>query len=97
MKMALSVHNSQSEVVIPESLIDEMGFEKFVYTGNRAVSLPYRQYRANFDKEGKPSLLIFFHGAGSVGTDNYLQCRIAAPPLERFFRNNPSDESWIKA
>ena len=95
MKMALSVHNSQSEVVIPESLIDEMGFEKFVYTGNRAVSLPYRQYLANFDKEGKPSLLIFFHGAGSVGTDNYLQCRIAAPPLERFFRNNPSEKCVV--
>ena len=93
--MALSVHNSQSEVVIPEALIDGMGFEKSVYAGKEGVSLPYRQYRANFDREGAPSLLIFFHGAGSVGTDKFLQCRIAAPPLERFFRNNPSEKCVV--
>ena len=93
--MTISVHNSLSEVVIEERHIDEMGFEKFVYTGENSVTLPYRQYCANFDKEGKPSLLLFFHGAGSVGKDNYLQCRIAAPPLKRFFQNQTSEKCVV--
>ena len=92
--MALSVHNSASEVVIPESLIDEMGFTKDVFR-NGEGSLPYRQYLANFHAPGKPALLIFFHGSGSKGEDNFRQCRIAAPPLVRFFKNNPSLKAAI--
>ncbi|MBO5760307.1 MAG: phospholipase [Lentisphaeria bacterium] len=95
--MSLSVHNSRSEVIIEESVIDEMGFTRECYTDKNDSSqlLPYRQYLANFDKEGAPSLLLFFHGAGSVGTDNYLQCRITAPPYERFFKNHPDEKCVV--
>lgn len=95
--MAISVHNSQSEVIIPESLIDEMGFTREVFVSGREKLLPllYRQYLANFDKPCKPSLLIFFHGTGSVGCDNYKQCRIAAPPLVRFFKKYPEEKCIV--
>lgn len=95
--MALSVHNSPSEIVVSESHIDALGFtrESFVDPENVSLHLPYRQYLANFDKEGAPSLLLFFHGAGSVGRENYLQCRITAFPYERFFRNHPNEKCVV--
>ena len=79
--MALSVHNSASELVVTPELIDSFGYEKLIFQDSTGFVLPYRRLVANPDLPGPFSLMIFFHGAGSVGEDNFLQMRISGPPF----------------
>ena len=86
--MALSVHNSASELVVTPEMIDSMGFETLTFTGSDGFTLPYRRLVSDPGLPGPYSLMIFFHGAGSVGEDNFLQMRIAGPPFARYVRKH---------
>ena len=86
--MSLSVHNSQSELAVSPALIDSLGYEKLVFRGSDGTTLPYRRLIANPDQRGRFSLMIFFHGAGSVGEDNFLQMRIPGLPFFRYVKEH---------
>ena len=86
--MALSVHNSQSELTVTPASIDSLGYEKLVFHGSEGTTLPYRRLIANPDRPGRFSLMIFFHGAGSVGEDNFLQMRIPGSPFARYVKKH---------
>lgn len=85
----LSPHNSLSELEFTPEKADQAGMIPFIYQGKDGNTLPYRQLVTGGEKEGDFALLLFFHGAGSVGEDNYLQLRIFGPPLLRFFAAHP--------
>ena len=86
--MALSVHNSASELAVTPERIDSLGYEKHTFTAPDGFTLPYRRLTANADLPGPFSLMIFFHGAGSVGEDNFLQMRIPGPPFANYIRKH---------
>ena len=86
--MTLSVHNSASELVVTPELIDSFGFETLTFRDSASFTLPYRRLVANPDLPGPFSLMIFFHGAGSVGEDNFLQMRIPGPPFANYVRKH---------
>ncbi|MBO4631897.1 MAG: hypothetical protein J5858_08250 [Lentisphaeria bacterium] len=86
--MTLSVHNSQSELTVTPEMITAAGYESRVFTGQNGDTLPYRLLVGNADLPGKFSLMIFFHGAGSVGDDNFLQMRIPGLPFVRYVRKH---------
>ena len=86
--MSLSVHNSQSELTVTPASIDSLGYEKLVFRGSDGTDLPYRRLIANPDQPGRFSVMIFFHGAGSVGDDNFLQMRIPGPPFARYVKKH---------
>lgn len=82
--MTLSIHNSQSELEVTREMIDRAGLQPFTFTGNDGTTLPYRQLVAGADQPGDFALMIFFHGAGSVGEDNYAHVRIPGIPIARY-------------
>ena len=86
--MALSVHNSASELSVTPEMIDSLGFENLHFTAPDGFILPYRRLVANPDLPGAFSLMIFFHGAGSVGDDNFLQMRIPGLPFANYVRKH---------
>ena len=86
--MALSVHNSASELVVTPELIDSLGYETLTFRDSASFTLPYRRLIANPDLPGPFSLMIFFHGVGSVGEDNFLQMRIVGPPFAEYVRKH---------
>lgn len=86
--MPLSVHNSQSELAVTPEMIDSAGYESLVFKDSCGLTLPYRRLIANPEQLGRFSLMIFFHGAGSVGEDNFLQMRIPGLPLAEYVRKH---------
>lgn len=69
-------------------------------------NLPYRRYVHGASLPGDYALLIFLHGSGSVGNDNYRQMRIAGKPVIDFLQQQqikavvlwpqcPADSPWI--
>ena len=86
--MPLSVHNSQSELAVTPEMIDSAGYESLVFKDSCGLTLPYRRLIANPEQPGRFSLMIFFHGAGSVGEDNFLQMRIPGLPFVRYVRKH---------
>lgn len=79
--MGISVHNSASEQLVTPEMIDSLGYEKLTFTAPDGFTLPYRRLVAHPELPGRFSLMVFFHGVGSVGADNFLQMRI---PGRRF-------------
>ena len=73
--------------VTPE-MIAAAGYEALTFTGRNGDMLPYRRLVCNADLPGKFSLMIFFHGAGSVGEDNFLQMRVPGPPFARYAKKH---------
>ena len=71
-----SIHNSASEQTVTPEMINAAGYEPLIHTMENGFTLPYRRLVANPEKPGPFSLMIFFHGTGSVGSDNFLQMRI---------------------
>ena len=86
--MFLSVHNSQSELTVTPQMIDSLGYEKLIFHGTNGIHLPYRRLISNSEQPGPFSLMIFFHGAGSVGDDNFLQMRIPGVPFAEYVKKN---------
>ena len=86
--MSLSVHNSQSELTVTPEMIDSLGYEKLIWHGANGILLPYRRLISNSDCTGPFSLMIFFHGAGSVGDDNFLQMRIPGVPFAEYVKKH---------
>lgn len=74
--MSISVHNSASEQVVTPEMIDALGYEKLTFVAPDGFMLPYRRLVTHPELPGRFSLMIFFHGVGSVGADNFLQMRI---------------------
>jgi predicted peptidase len=64
------------------------GIERFWFTASDGGVLPYCRYVSGAQLDGNYSLLMFLHGAGSVGNDNLAQIRIPAPPLLRFVQKH---------
>ena len=86
----LSPHNSLSEQEFTPEKADQANMIPRIFTGKDGKgALPYRELVTGEEREGDFSLLLFFHGAGSVGEDNFLQTRIFGPPLLRFFKDHP--------
>lgn len=86
--MTLSVHNSQSELAVTPEMIASCGYEANIFTGKNGDTLPYQRLVCNADLPGKFSLMIFFHGAGSVGEDNFLQMRIPGLPFAEYLKKH---------
>lgn len=84
--MALSVHNSQSEMAVTPEMISEAGYEALTFTGSGGDTLPCRRLVCNAGEPGKFFLMIFFHGAGSVGENNFSQMRVPGLPFARYVR-----------
>lgn len=80
----ISVHNSQKELSVTPETIDALGARSLLFTGSGNHTLPYRQFVCGENLPGSYSMLLFFHGAGSVGEDNFLQMRIPGPPFIRY-------------
>jgi len=80
----ISVHNSQKELIVTPETIDSLGAQALVFTGSDNKTIPYRQFVCGEKLPGKYSMLIFLHGVGSVGEDNFLQMRIPGPPIIRY-------------
>lgn len=83
-EMKLSVHNSQSELVITRKMVAQAGLRPLTFTGKNGMTLPYRQLVVGADQPGDFALMIFFHGAGSVGNDNYTHVRIPGMAIARY-------------
>lgn len=86
--MTLSVHNSKSEMTVTPEMISEAGYEALTFTGSSGDTLPYRRLVCNAGLPGNFSLMIFFHGHGSVGENNFFQMRIPGLPFARYVRKN---------
>ena len=86
--MTFSEHNSQSELTVTPEMISAAGYEALTFTGKNGDTLPYRRLICNADLPGRFSLMVFMHGAGSVGEDNFLQMRIPGLPFARYARRN---------
>lgn len=82
--MKISEHNCQREVELTPELIERFGLKQYILESN-GVSLPYCEKVICPELPGKPLLVIFLHGVGSRGNDNFLQTRIPTEPLIRFF------------
>lgn len=82
--MKISEHNCQREVELTPELIDRFGLKQNTLEFN-GVRLPYCEKVICPELPGKPLLVIFLHGVGSRGNDNFLQTRIPTEPLIRFF------------
>lgn len=80
-KTQVSIHNSRKELEVTPELIEEIGFEPHIHKVTGIGGLPYRQYVSGSELPGDYALLIFLHGMGSVGDDNFLQTRIPGPPI----------------
>lgn len=78
------IHNSKSELVITPELIDRLGATPMIFMGEDGTEMPYRQFISGAEQEGDYGMMIFFHGAGSVGRDNFLHVRIPGPPIMHF-------------
>ena len=77
------IHNSAGELAQKPELIRRLQFEQLLFRrGDQA--LPYCQKITCPDRPGAPALLIFLHGVGSVGHDNFLQIRIPGEPLTAY-------------
>lgn len=83
----ISIHNSRKELAVSEERLRTLGFEQKIFHGGEG-KLPYCQYVRGADRPGNPSLLMFLHGVGSVGTDNWKQMRIPGPPLIEYVRSH---------
>ncbi|MDD3953435.1 MAG: phospholipase [Lentisphaeria bacterium] len=66
----------------------ECGIERFQFTASDGGMLPCCRYVSGTQFHGKYSLLMFLHGAGSLGNDNLAQVRIPGPPLLRFVQKH---------
>ncbi len=87
MTTPVSIHNSLSELKQTPDLVRKLGFQQKMFRKD-GESLPYCQYVCGASQSGRPALLIFLHGIGSVGEDNFLQVRIPAPPLTDYCRRH---------
>ena len=61
-----------------------LGVKQLTFAASDGGTLPYCQCTAGDDLPGDYALLVFLHGAGSVGTDNWKPVRIPGPPLKRY-------------
>lgn len=76
----ISIHNSFSELSQTPELIQKLKIDQFKLVVNDR-ELPYAQRITCPELPGVPILIMFLHGAGSVGHDNFLQLRVSAKPL----------------
>lgn len=101
MKSGISVHNSAQELEITPEIIEQYGFEALSFDG-----MPYRQLVCNADRPGRFSLVMFLHGVGSVGVDNFAQLRGTGRPMADFciargekavliFPQCPAGSQWV--
>lgn len=79
-----SIHTSADELVETEASVLRLGVKLLTFAASDGGTLPYCQYTAGDDLPGDYALLVFLHGAGSVGTDNWKPVRIPGPPLKRY-------------
>ena len=86
--MSSSVHNLQSVLTVTQASIDSLGYEELIFRSSDGTTLPYRRLIANPELPGRFSLMIFFHGAGSVGEDNFLQMRIPGLPFASYVKKH---------
>lgn len=80
----ISIHNSKSELEKTPELIRQLGLQQLIFKNASGEAIPYCQYISGAEQPGRCSILIFLHGIGSVGDDNFLQVRIPAPPLVKY-------------
>ena len=80
---SVSIHNSLREVAQTPELLQHFGICQKTFAF-QDLQLPYCEKIIGEDLPGQPVLVVFLHGAGSVGHDNFLQMRIPAEPLIRF-------------
>ena len=74
-----------SESLLSDAFLSEkLPVERFDFIASDGGALPCCRHIAGEDLPGQYSLLLFLHGAGSVGNDNLSQMRIPGPPLIRF-------------
>lgn len=85
---AISVHNSATELELTEAGLLALGLEQLVFHSGDGGALPYCQFVNGADLPGRPALLVFLHGAGSVGDDNWRQARIPGPPIVGFLKRH---------
>ncbi len=76
----ISIHNSAKELAQSPEAISRLNIGTFEFDGGNRT-LPYAQKITCPEKSGAPVMIMFLHGAGSVGHDNFLQLRIPAKPL----------------
>ncbi len=81
--MTISVHNSANELSQQKELVSRLGISQFEFPCTGRV-LPYAQKIVNPECSGAPVMIVFLHGIGSVGHDNFLQLRIPAERLIRY-------------
>lgn len=79
-----SIHTSADELVETEASVLRLGVKQLTFAASDGGTLPYCQCTAGDDLPGDYALLVFLHGAGSVGTDNWKPVRIPGPPLKRY-------------
>ncbi len=80
----ISVHNSAGELNCGEELAGRLGISQFVFSGPERL-LPYAQKIVNPEADAETLMVVFLHGLGSVGNDNFKQLRIPAERLIRYF------------
>ncbi len=76
----ISIHNSAKELAQSREAIAELKIDSCEFDGGERT-LPYAQKITCPDNPGTPVMIMFLHGAGSVGDDNFLQLRVPARPL----------------
>jgi len=102
-----SIHNLPNEPAVTPEMIEKLGMGKFVLAIPNGEKLPYRQYVSGANLPGKYAMLIFLHGAGSLGHDNYSHVRIPGPPMIDYcnrhnikavilFPQCPVDHKWVE-
>jgi len=84
--MQVSDHNCQREVELTPEIIGRFGLIQKTLEHN-GTTLPYCEKVVCPELPGKPVLVMFLHGKGSRGNDNFLQVRIPTEPLIRFFES----------
>ncbi|MBP5320449.1 MAG: prolyl oligopeptidase family serine peptidase [Kiritimatiellae bacterium] len=65
-------------------------FQPAVYTNAQGQILPYRLSAPQFPKKGKKyPIILFLHGSGECGTNNYTQTKTGLPALMRVLVKRP--------
>jgi len=64
-------------------------YEAKTFQGKNGSTIPYRRYMPKkLDPEKKFPLILFFHGAGERGTDNFKQLQWGLMPLYSYLESN---------
>ncbi len=83
----ISIHNSVKELNQSPEVIGKLGIQPLEFSYQDRI-LPYGQKITCPELTGPTAVVIFLHGIGSIGHDNYLQLRIPAKPLVDYCEQN---------